>query len=500
MAPQKPHAIVSVDFGTECTKVAMAFLDGATSSYDIRILPFEGNPPTDKLNNLTALAYRLHGRGDELYWGYAAHERKDDPDCEVFRHFKLKALQAPDSLFPPVTDPTDANAARPQLKKTGRELSHDVLKKLVTSVAKFYASKQHGYKLPAWDDARVEVVLSVPLAVGKNGGTVLVNMARLAGFQNAQQSHRVLEISLTEAEAAAVQILHEKGDLFKIGDHVLIADLGGGTSDMSMLVLTNKENSQVNTDFFEPVTCELLGGAYIDDALEENIAQALHQCQAQGSLDAGKTIAGLASKLSRHDDTRWAKHSLGKRVGNQASALVAYLPIKEHGCAPIHSPREHSGIRFQGDSMQLSRSAFTDLFDRQIHGDGGETRGIVGQIVNMRDDLYVKCASMSAAHTPRERDDGPSLRSVDRLDFVVFSGGMGASEYVRAEIESALRQEPHPALRFLNDTTRDMKYLVADQPQLCVCQGLVRTRIRELEGEKEGRFWIFKRPAFMRQK
>ncbi|KLU81461.1 hypothetical protein MAPG_00550 [Magnaporthiopsis poae ATCC 64411] len=524
---QKPHAIVGLDFGMECIKVAMAFLDEASNDYKVMLLPFKENSFTDETNNLTVLAYPSAGGGPE--WGYAADALTGHRDWHVFRILDPGALdplsvtrQLNCVLCTPCLDtqvqvlsdtvehPTDvvAAAAGPALNKTGRELCLDVLKKLLPCIVDFYTENARA-RLPAWDDARVDVVLTVPLTVGKDRGTVLAEAARDAGFEDAEKKHKVLDVSLTEAEAVMVQIMHEKGDLFMTGDHILVADIGGATLDTSLLVLADKEKGQVLTDFWWPMTNQLFGAAYIDDALEKNIAQALKQCNAQGSPAVAADIAGVARSLSRDFSVRHAKHSLGKRVSDPDS-----VASKEVACVPIpslldgvltSSLGENRGITFQDTLMQLNRPALTDLFDRQIHGEPGKCHGLTVEMRIMRDDVYVKHAAKSIRHPPRERDAGQAPRANDILDFLVFAGGMGANEYVRTEIEDALRHRPpHPPASQPDiqsaKTIEDMQYLAAESPQHCVCQGLVRAHMQELDNRKKRSSFLFKKPGFMKRK
>ncbi|KAL8346759.1 hypothetical protein RB601_003527 [Gaeumannomyces tritici] len=486
---EKPHAVVGIDFGTECLKVALAFLNEAENTPHVKDMLFESSPPGCEGHELTAIAYQ-RGPSSDVRWGYAVKKIPKDQGWHTFSQFKLDAL---------INSDTPCLSDEGTMQMAGPQLCVDVLRLLLPEVANFYKAKC-GEKLPVWDKARVDIVLSVPAAVGQDGGAVLVDAARRVGFENTRRTHRVLDIGLTEPEAAMLQVLHESKDRFKNGDHILVVDVGGGTSDLSMVVLADRETGPVKTDFFQPVTSQQLGSVNIDGGLRASIIRGFEQCLPQESLTPGATTAKAARKITDGDAYRWAKHSFRDSSGDRAmfGVDIADLLLPDTIISP---PAELGGIRFDGTAIRIRRSAITALFDRQIYGHGDESRGIIGQIRNMLDDLWVSCASRTTEHTLRERDAGKWPQYADRLDFLVFAGGMGANAYVQDKIKAGLEREQPPALGMLSNITAGVQYVVAESPQHCVSQGLVRARMREVQGkQKKGGFWRLLNPFFKKNK
>lgn len=58
-----------------------------------------------------------------------------------------------------------------------------------------------------WDTADVDFVFSVPSIVGLRGASILTRLARACNFESANGKHRVVEITLTEPEAAGAYVI-----------------------------------------------------------------------------------------------------------------------------------------------------------------------------------------------------------------------------------------------------------------------------------------------------
>jgi len=63
-------------------------------------------------------------------------------------------------------------------------------------------------------------------------------------------------------------------------------------------------------------------------------------------------------------------------------------------------------------------------------------------------------------------------RPSQQVNYLIMSGGLGSSKYVRAGIETWLQKEPHQAARYF-------KVIAAEEPQLGVAKGLVLDRLQE---------------------
>lgn len=129
-----------------------------------------------------------------------------DPDEEFGQWFKLKALSTP-----PSAGENDTNQGISHKRAT--DLLGRFLKGLLPQIVDYYNRIQtmHYRYLPPWKEARVEFVFSVPSIVGKDGASILTEAARNAGFHSTDGKHHVLDIVLTEAEAAAVAATRSYG-------------------------------------------------------------------------------------------------------------------------------------------------------------------------------------------------------------------------------------------------------------------------------------------------
>lgn len=118
----------------------------------------------------------------------------------------------------------------------------------------------------------------------------------------------------------------------------------------------------------------------------------------------------------------------------------------------------------------------------QILGGDKTGPGILGQIVNMREDLVVRSPSRSQEY--RESLGLPPVRLdyVDRLDFFLFIGGLCGSKYLQEQIRKGVTAPVEATLKglHLDECTKDTKFRTVRMPQLCVCQGLVRAHLHAL--------------------
>lgn len=125
---------------------------------------------------------------------------------------------------------------------------------------------------PAFELEEQEVILTVPASFDEVARSLTVEAARKAGF---------LHVTLVEEPQAAFYSWisqHEKEweGLFKKGDSILVCDVGGGTTDFSLIEIQQQEDKLA----FQRMAVGdhlLLGGDNIDAALAHYIEQKLQQ-------------------------------------------------------------------------------------------------------------------------------------------------------------------------------------------------------------------------------
>lgn len=118
----------------------------------------------------------------------------------------------------------------------------------------------------------------------------------------------------------------------------------------------------------------------------------------------------------------------------------------------------------------------TQLTDLRGELDVASSGGIVGQIVDMCDDLFVNTPSRRYAFRKKMGWRPADSDHVERLDFIIASGGLCNSAYLRKEVQRGVDARLHNA-RFENDgiteTTRKTHYIPVSEPQMSVCRGLL---------------------------
>ena len=125
--------------------------------------------------------------------------------------------------------------------------------------------------------AAQEVILTVPASFDAAARELTLQAARQAGWQ-----HVTL---LEEPQAALYAWLEETGDRFrkqlKVGEVILVVDVGGGTTDLSLIAATEQEG-EVQLTRIAVGDHILLGGDNMDLALAHQLGQELGR--------AGKTL------------------------------------------------------------------------------------------------------------------------------------------------------------------------------------------------------------------
>ena len=148
----------------------------------------------------------------------------------------------------------------------------------------------------AWDHAHPdaptadhEVLITVPASFDVVARALTTKAAELAGFA---------EVTLLEEPQAAFyawlsQVQDAFTDQLSVGDRILVCDVGGGTSDFSLIAVTEDEGGKLQLERVAVGDHLLLGGDNMDLALGHLLHQ---QLAAQGKkLDAAQQRALVAS-------------------------------------------------------------------------------------------------------------------------------------------------------------------------------------------------------------
>jgi molecular chaperone DnaK (HSP70) len=171
---------------------------------------------------------------------------------------------------------------------------------------------KHGEKLSSQS-----IVLTVPASFDAAARDLTTEAAARAGLDNV--------ILLEEPQAALYSWIEAMGENFRkeltVGDVILVIDVGGGTTDFSLIAVT-EENGDVQLTRLAVGDHILLGGDNMDLALAHTLNQQL--TAAGKKLDAWQfaslTYACREGKERLFGDTRAKKHPIS--IASRGSALI----------------------------------------------------------------------------------------------------------------------------------------------------------------------------------
>lgn len=288
-----------------------------------------------------------------------------------------------------------------------------------------------------WEDARIEFVFSVPTTWAPVPTVEnFKKIVRGAGFG----SHRghSLTIGLTEAEAAAVHTSTEAPGIFRENDVLLVCDAGGGTTDLSVLRVTNTVNQAINLQQLDVVFGETIGSAAIDYEFEQLVTHRLTLAHTTNPLPIDPGDAAWEMMKSR--DFQAIKCEFGAPDDTPLfSIAIPRVPHSYNNSDP--------DVRIRNGEMTFGREDLQRLFDKQIEK-------LFRLIDSQLQSLFQKQPSAHVSH-------------------LVLSGGLGNSVYVQSQLRKHYAETNIPNAQLIS-------VRIAPDPQLAVCKGLVSDRVRKL--------------------
>ena len=260
-------------------------------------------------------------------------------------------------------------------------------------------------------------------------------LIRNAGFGKADR--HMVEISLTEAEAAAVYVSkqqYEKGDVF------LVCDAGGGTTDVNILRVSESNVGQTELEPLSYVEGQTIGSTLINFRVEKLITQRLETIRHQLSAEPRK----IAEKMMR---TRFDTFKCS--FGTEAMS-VPKLPMYVTDMPP---GLDFAQAHIEDSRMIITSDELKSIFDEQIE-----------RIFNLIDDELRKLQATDAR---------------ENVSYLVLSGGLGSSPYVQKRLRNRYEMG---AGNYPN--APNLKILKAPKPQLAVVHGLVIDRVQRIKEDK----------------
>lgn len=273
----------------------------------------------------------------------------------------------------------------------------------------------------------------------------LSNLAKEAGFPTWGEQTDLT--SLNEAEASFAQYLFgaDKSARPKAGENILVADVGGGTADVSIFELTSSQGHDAELTLRIGFSGRYVGSTRIDEDFREQLAPALYALyekklskQTEISVDATdlKELVNAALVHVEHEDEyARQKHIYG------ATATKGRLTKKSNFTIMFRHPIK------RGKLLDLSidkQAYFEDAFIAQI------------------EETWDLCTQQMEA-----LPDGVAVHHV------VLAGGLGTSPYVVPKLKKRFKS---------HSRSNEATVASISEPQLAVSRGLVRYEQRMIQG------------------
>ncbi|UNI23980.1 hypothetical protein JDV02_009765 [Purpureocillium takamizusanense] len=287
-----------------------------------------------------------------------------------------------------------------------------------------------------WANMAVTFLFSVPTTWTR---MEIINtfkaIIRDAGFGIEGPRHTA-QVDLTEAEAAAVATLKTSALQFDTGSLFLTVDAGGGTTDLSLMRVTSTDVACPRMSQVSAVKGVGIGSTLIDRAFIRLVSQRL----AAWPDDQSQLPANLATRMAQSHHFRIVKHKFGEKVYMQPT-----FKIQVEGVSHDFS---HPGMGIENGRMVFTMQEIQGLFDAQFEG-------VMKRIMEQLDWLS---------------ENGSS----EQVNFIILSGGLGSSAYIRERMQRQLLSVPHP------NATR-AAVVPCQDPQLVVVRGLLLDHQQKME-------------------
>ncbi|EJT82105.1 hypothetical protein GGTG_02079 [Gaeumannomyces tritici R3-111a-1] len=462
--PEKPRLAVAVDFGTTLTKATILILhpDNEPQMIDVRNYP--GDTAGDSMVP-SVLSYSAYGEGSSrMCFGYEAQQElcSGDPQRVIYGRFKPEFPSG--SVRPINADGPTRNVDELYLRMA-QIMYHHIRYFYRTAVRNDY-----DMPLPDWEEIPVEFCFSVPATGSPElAGEKLKQLARQAGFGGVP-GHSIFHVVLTEGEASAIFSLTSRDGT---GETVVVVDVGGATSDLCVLNVTDQNAAQVALDFAEPVRGQSIGAINVNNELEQRLAQFL-TARVDNPVSLARSIVNNF-KLEVEKIAVCSQTSKGNGVKIKIRVTAAPEGGNQSGSG---SDPATAGLSIAGNQLTIGSDLIQRLVDAQVLGTGGYGDVYLKrQLDAVIEDAWIK------------RTAGTS----GEVHLILWSGGFGSSAYVRGQLQRRLIEErdgePRPYGPPVHRNIKDLKFAVSSEPQMCVCKGLLQHWLKDWESsplEQEG--------------
>ncbi|TWU71809.1 hypothetical protein ED733_000949 [Metarhizium rileyi] len=445
---QAPDIIVSVDLGTtftgnhgqipskpppavSLTAIGVGWKTPRTPIQVINDWPGSGDRAERKVP--TTIVYNADGTLSS--WGFMCADDDDDDQAPLSGKTRRE-------FFKIFIDSGNLAAAQslPRAPKTIEEAERfatDYLRQVYSHI-KESIEMQIGRRQVAggWEDMVVVFLFSVPTTWTRMETiNTFKGIIRSAGFGVEGPGHSA-QVDLTEAEAAAVATLKTSAINYKADSLFLAVDAGGGTTDLSLMRVKSTDPRFPQMAQVSAVKGVGIGSTLIDRAFIRLVDQRLNAWPEVRDL----LPANFAVRMSKSHHFRTLKHKFGERV--------YMLPLFKIPMDGVSHNFNHSGLRVENGRLVFTMFEIQSLFDTQIEGVTKQTTEQLNWL----------------------SEHGKA----DQVEFVILSGGLGSSAYVRQSIQQHLINFPHP-------NASQAVVVPCQDPQLVVVRGLLLDHQQKVE-------------------
>ncbi|KAI0127356.1 hypothetical protein BJ170DRAFT_369976 [Xylariales sp. AK1849] len=287
-----------------------------------------------------------------------------------------------------------------------------------------------------WQSLAVVFVFSVPTTWrSQHIINTFKETIRNAGFDTEGLAHTAT-VELTESEAAAVGTIKSSKIAFKSGDIFLSIDAGGGTTDFAVMQVVEAREPFPTLSQINQVDGIGIGSTLIDRACISLVNNRLSQFP-----DLVQQLPpDCADRLVKSEKCRTMKHKFGERVYESSTYK---LPLDG-----VSYNFNHISARIELGRIVLTWGEVQSLFDPHVES---IKRKIHEQLTWMQNN------------------------GIDRpVSYMILSGGLGSSKYVRNRLQHNLLIYPHPF-------AHQVKIVQVPDPQLVVVKGLLLDRLQKLD-------------------
>lgn len=383
---------------------------------------------SDALERKVPTKFVYSGNGQVSSWGFSCDDESQlEEGVKVQKWFKI------------YIDPQSIDAEQrhgrdtPQTVHAAKKLISDYLRVVYEHIKNSISATGQG-----WDNQTIEFIFSLP-TTWTSQGTIneFKDAIRHAGF-GAHSPLHTFQLQLTEAEAAAVYTAQDSQVPFQNGDVLLSCDAGGGTTDLALLRVTSAGSPPV-LDQLHHVSGVGIGSTSIDRAFERLVMERFQNFPSAVATLPPDCIPMLVHSRGFRD----VKHGFGAAASMQDEYRLKLDDV----------PRSYNntGVGIEQGRILFTRAEIQSLFDEQIDK-------MIAKIENELDWLA-------------------SSNVNDQIKYMVLSGGLGSSDYVRTRLEERFMKTPHP-------NAQKLRIMRSQEPQLAVVKGLIMDRRQNIESGK----------------